>query len=146
MTMQTATPLIRKTPLQRKSTLKVRSRLKTKGQRGKRLAPGDRKVSAEYTALPCLCGCNARSDPAHLVTRRRESTRHARHLIIPLDRLRHDWLDDTAEGRRCRRELLAIARAEERQPTAEEFREISERHGLGQWVMRQITGERGIGS
>lgn len=135
--MLTATPLIRKTPLQRKSTLKARSRLKPKGQRGKRLVTGDRKVSAEYAALPCLCGCGARSDPAHLITRRREETRHARHLIIPLDRIRHDWLDDTAEGRRCRRELLSLAMAEGRRPTPEEFREISDRHGLSEWVERQ---------
>jgi hypothetical protein len=121
------TPLKRRTPLGR-----GRSTLKTVGRRGRRLAAGDRRARRECKVDACVCGCGRRGpavDWAHL-DGRSEDVRHGP-LTIPACRAFHEWLDHTAEGVSCRRELRQLARelATGQRLTAADVRPVAERHG-----------------
>lgn len=111
--------------------------LKKGGRRAARLAAGDRHISEKFRSMKCICGCSAEPDPAHLASRRYESTRHREHLIIPLCRLGHEWLDHTPEGVKCRAVLLEMAQKKGAPLTHEEFWPVASAYGLYEWMARK---------
>lgn len=107
------------------------------GKRALRLRAGDKRISDTFRAMECLCGCSSEPDPAHLRTRSDESTRHVDHLIIPLCRLGHRWLDHEAEGVQCRAVLFEMAMSKGQALTHAEFWPIADAYGMYGWMARQ---------
>lgn len=121
----------------RATTFRDRAKLAKLGRRGRRLAAGDKRISEMFRAMDCICGCSYEPDPAHLRTRAHESTRHVEHLIIPLDRLAHEWMDHTAEGVHCREVLFEMAERKGEPLTHAEFWPVADAYGMYGWVAQR---------
>lgn len=121
--------------------------LKPRGQRGRRMAAGDRAQEAATHVLPCCCGCNAHLRPgvdgvpgkglvsrAHLESRRFESTRNDDFNNLPAcEHLAH-WLDRETGGSRARKELLRLAKKARLRLAPGEVQPIISKYGYYTWL------------